>query len=136
VRLPENAYLDASRGDALDRYIERLDAHETTALFAGNNLVLRRILSLVRKHRVCVPEDLAIIGFDDFDTAELVQPGITVIRQPAPELGLRAAERLFYELRTDPRGLERMDLSLPVELIIRESCGCPYAENTRKEANQ
>jgi hypothetical protein len=33
ARLPENAYLDASRGDALERYIERLDAHETTALF-------------------------------------------------------------------------------------------------------
>ena len=51
ARLPENAYLDASRGDALERYIERLDAHETTALFAGNNLVLRRILSLVRKRK-------------------------------------------------------------------------------------
>jgi LacI family transcriptional regulator len=135
ARLPKNAYLDASRVDVLERYIERLDAHETTALFAGNNLVLRRILSLVRKHRVCIPEELAIIGFDDFDTAELVQPGITVIRQPTSDLGRRAAEQLFEELRAGSGKLEKRNITLPVEMIVRESCGCPYTDSNPRETD-
>jgi len=64
-----------------------------------------------------------LIGFDDFAFASLLKPRLTVVRQPAGELGRCAARTLFERLDSKEDSLKRSTL-LPTELIIRESCGC------------
>lgn len=95
-----------------------------TALFAANILTTLGALRAIEDLRLRIPEDVALIGFDDFELAHVLRPRFTLVRQPAAELGRRAAEMLFERLdgrdRPEPRRLV-----LPTELVVRESCGCP-----------
>ncbi len=98
-----------------------------TAFFMGNNLVMRHALHAFSKLRVNIPRDVAISGFDDFEMADIFKPGITVVQQPAQELGRVAAELLFARLAAKDVSAPGKRIVLPVEHIIRESCGCNQA---------
>lgn len=94
-----------------------------TALFSANNLLTRHVLHTLQSINMHPPSPVALVGFDDFDTADLLRPGITVVRQPNEQLGRDAAECLFARLRgasVTPVGANHV---LPVELIVRGSCG-------------
>jgi LacI family transcriptional regulator len=69
---------------------------------------------------------VAIIGFDDFEMEDIFNPPVTVVRQPSLELGRVAAELLFarFEQKDVSLSLSGQQIILPLELIIRESCGC------------
>jgi LacI family transcriptional regulator len=87
-----------------------------TALFTGNNLLTIGALHGLRSRG---RSDVAVVGFDDFEAADLVVPGVTVVRHDAADLGRLAADRLFARLdgdRSDPA--VKM---LPVHLITRGS---------------
>ena len=95
-----------------------------TALFAANILTALGALRATEHLGMRMPEDVALIGFDDFELAPVLSPRFTLVHQPAAELGRRAAEMLFDRL--DGRGHpEPCRLVLPTELVVRESCGCP-----------
>ena len=66
-----------------------------------------------------IPEDIAIIGFDDFEIAQYVEPALTTVRLPAYEMGQRATELLINHLKGDPAAEQR--IVLPTELILRQS---------------
>jgi DNA-binding LacI/PurR family transcriptional regulator len=68
-----------------------------------------------------VPNDIAVVGFDDVDYARLVGPPLTTMRQPCARIG-EAAAQLMYERLTDPN-LPTREISFECELIVRESCG-------------
>lgn len=89
-----------------------------TALFAGNNLIAAGVLRALRRRGDSLPR-VALVGFDDFDLADLVDPPVTVIAQDAEALGRRAAERLFARMSGDfgPPVSE----VLPTRLIVRGS---------------
>ena len=95
-----------------------------TALFAANILTALGALRAIEHLGLRIPEDIALIGFDDFELAPVLRPRFTLVRQPTAELGRRAAEMLFDRLdgQSPP---EPQRLVLPTELVIRESCGCP-----------
>jgi LacI family transcriptional regulator len=94
-----------------------------TALFAANILTALGALRAIEDLRLRIPEDVAVIGFDDFELAHVLRPRFTLVRQPAAELGRRAAEMLFDRL--EGRGCPKpRRLVLPTELVLRESCGC------------
>lgn len=92
------------------------------AVFAANDEMAYGAICEMRRHGRRVPEDIKVVGFDDFGLARVTSPGITTIRVPAEEIGRRAAAQLFDLLdgNQPPRG----GTTLPVELIVRESCGC------------
>src|ERR1035437_1309366 len=94
-----------------------------TALFCSNNLVTRHVLHALQSRKITLPEPIALVGFDDFETAELLQPGITVIRQPVELLGRTAAEALFSRLADGKGDSPPKRIVLPVELVVRGSCG-------------
>ncbi len=96
------------------------------ALFGGNNMTTRRILSALLRLRYRVPEDLALVGFDDLELGDLLHPALTVVRQPAEELGKTAGRILFAKLKKQVALREISQVVLPVELLVRHSCGCPY----------
>jgi LacI family transcriptional regulator len=95
-----------------------------TAFFCFNNLTTRYTLRALLDLGVRVPEEVALIGFDDFELAEVLHPTLTVVRQPVFEVGRVAASLLFDRLKLEEFPCEGSKVVLPVELIIRRSCGC------------
>ena len=96
-----------------------------TAIFSANNLLTRHVLQSLQALGIHPPKPVALVGFDDFDTACLLRPGITVVRQPSDVLGRTAAEVLFARLAEPKRRSAGKHKVLPVELIVRGSCGTP-----------
>ncbi|HEX3471575.1 MAG TPA: LacI family DNA-binding transcriptional regulator [Silvibacterium sp.] len=95
-----------------------------TAFFCSNNLTTRYALRALLDLGVRVPEEVALIGFDDFEFAEVLHPTLTVVRQPVYEVGRVAAGLLFDRLKRDEFPTAGNKVVLPVELILRRSCGC------------
>ena len=67
-----------------------------------------------------------LVGFDDLELGDLLHPALTVVRQPAEELGKTAGRVLFAKLKNQVALREVSETVLPVELLVRHSCGCPY----------
>ena len=97
------------------------------ALFCANNLLTRQVLHSLKNLTIQPPESVALIGFDDFETADLLRPGITVVRQPTEALTRQATEVLFSRIGTKPKQGKGRQIVLPVELIVRGSCGAECA---------
>ena len=95
-----------------------------SAFFCANNLTTRYALRALLDLGVRVPEEAALIGFDDFELAEILHPTLTVVRQPVYEVGRVAASLLFDRLQRDEFPKDGNKVVLPVELVIRRSCGC------------
>ena len=68
-----------------------------------------------------VPDDLALVGFDDLDQTTMIFPELTTVRQPCVEMGMRAAEILIDQLEHENEEPEHV--ILPTTLVIRASCG-------------
>jgi LacI family transcriptional regulator len=94
-----------------------------TAIFAVNNVASLAVVQALASLKLTAGTDIALIGFDDFQAARSLSPGLTVIRQPASEVG-RTAAGLLLERMENPGPSKRKKIVLPTELIIRESCGC------------
>jgi len=97
---------------------ERLDFD---AVFAGDDDAAVGVLQALRQAGRRVPEEIAVVGFDDQVFASTLTPTLTTVRAPTEEVGRKAAcllARLIRGERTEPR------LVLPTEMVIRESCGC------------
>lgn len=91
-----------------------------TALFAANNLMAVGALEAIHERRLKIPGEIALIGFDDLPWADALDPPLTVVRQPAYEVG-RAAVELLLKRLGDPKRPET-HLKLLPKLIIRGSC--------------
>jgi len=92
-----------------------------TAIFAGNNQLTLGVVSAVKERNLRIPDDMAVVGFDDAPWAELLASPLTTIRQPTYEMGRRAAELLFARM-AQPDRMPAL-ITLRPELIIRRSCG-------------
>ncbi len=95
-----------------------------TAVFMPNNVTTMLVLEALHELRVNIPDTLAVIGFDNFELAHMLRPPLTVIAQPINEMARRAAELLFERLEEGAAAGPPRRIDLPVELIIRKSCGC------------
>lgn len=97
-----------------------------TAFFCANNVVSCSTFHALSALHLNIPEQVAVVGFDDFETADILKPAMTVVRQPFEELGRKAAEMLFSRLDREsaPNREKAKRVVLPVELILRNSCGC------------
>lgn len=92
-----------------------------TAVFSTNNLMTLGCLEEMYEQNIRIPEDIAIIGFDDMPWSVALNPPLTAVKQPGYELGLNAAELLFKRQNNLDRNT--MNMVLNPELIIRKSCG-------------
>jgi len=102
-------------------------------LFSLNKVTTLRVLQALKVSGIKIPDAMAIIGFDDFSLAPLLSPPLTAIRQPAQVLGTQAAKLLFDHIE-NPDGNRHqgaVKMVLPVEFILRTSCGCTGGLNTR-----
>jgi LacI family transcriptional regulator len=94
-----------------------------TAIFCSNNLITRNALHSLSQLKVRIPESIAFVGFDDFETADILNPPVTVVRQPVTDLGRMGANILFSRILNGERSERGKQIVLPVELVVRQSCG-------------
>ena len=94
-----------------------------TALFSSNGLTTQLTLHALSELKVAVPKSIALVGFDDFESADLLTPAVTVVRQPTKEMGRIGANLLFTRLTSDDPEPTTKQVVLPVELVVRGSCG-------------
>lgn len=104
-----------------------------SAVFSLNNVTTLRVLQSIKEEGFTIPDSMALVGFDDFSLAPLLSPPLTAIRQPAQVLGRQAAKLLLERIENAADTLERTGIKivLPVELIIRMSCGCGAGSKKR-----
>ena len=91
-----------------------------TALFVCNGLMMAGALEAIAARGLKIPRQVAIVGFDELTLADVFNPPLTVVRQPAYEVGKCAAELLLKRIEDPKRPASSLKL-LP-ELIIRKSC--------------
>ena len=91
-----------------------------TALFVANNLMAVGAVEAIHRRKLKIPADVAIIGFDDLPWADALDPPLSVVRQPAYEVGRAAAELLLKRLTN--RNSPAAWLRLRPRLILRSSC--------------
>jgi LacI family transcriptional regulator len=100
-----------------------LDGIEFDAIFAGDDdsaIGAMRALKLAGR---LVPQDVAVVGFDDVPSARYLSPALTTVRAPIEQVGREAVRQLVRLMNGQPA--QALTL-LRTELVIRESCGCLY----------
>jgi LacI family transcriptional regulator len=107
------------------RFAERILSGDVAAdaLVCANDELALSVMARLQEGGKAVPDDIAVVGWDDVMTARYVHPGLTTVRQPVRELGEMAASRL-HELVTGASPRDGLQV-LSTELVLRASCGCP-----------
>ena len=95
---------------------------QPTAIVTSNNLMTIGTMRALREAQVEVPRDMALVGIDDFDWADLFNPRLTVMAQPLDEIGAKALNLLIKRIE-NPEG-RRQTIRLSPTLRVRNSCGC------------
>jgi GntR family transcriptional regulator of arabinose operon len=107
------------QADLADHFLLRDD--RPSAIFAVNDAVALELLRAAQRVGLRVPEDLALVGFDDLSFVAHLSPPLTTVAQPRMDLGLRAGHLLLN--RIEGHGGSPRRIELPTSLIVRESCG-------------
>ncbi len=93
---------------------------EATAIFAANDSLALGILRALSEHGRRIPEDVAVVGFDDIPEAAFMIPPLTTIRQDFQQVGQTAVEQVLAQLRgEEPHRPTR----IPPEIVVRASSG-------------
>jgi LacI family transcriptional regulator len=98
-----------------------LDHPPEAILFASDSLALGG-MEWIKERGLSVPEDIALVGYNDIPAASLVTPGLTTTAVPAARMGMLALQTL-RDLMDGKKPSQEIN-TIPTELIIRHSCGC------------
>lgn len=101
--------------------MKRLLSHRPDAVFAASDAMAFAAMRAIQEAGLCIPEDIAVVGFDDIPPAATSNPTLTTIRQPIQKTGSVAAEMLIE--RIEHPEMQPCRIILPTELVIRDSCG-------------
>lgn len=103
------------------------DANGPDALVCVNDDLALSTMKALQRAGVKLPDDIAIVGWDDVMTARYVSSGLTTVRQPLFQLGRIAATGLHERILGAPTAPGPR--ILPTELVLRSSCGCPETDD-------
>jgi len=106
-----------------EKALDVAEAERPTALLCANDLMAIGALEYCKSKGIRVPDDVSIVGFDDVPIAALVTPRLTTVRQPARDMGYRAAQLLF-DLLGDTDG-DTPHAEFPTTVEIRDSVAPP-----------
>ncbi len=108
--------------EAQKYYIELMTrADRPDAIFAANDFVALSLLRAAQTCSVRIPEEIALVGFDDLGFAAQLHPALTTVAQPFMDIGLRAGTLLISHITGQVVTPGRIEL--PTNLVVRESCG-------------
>jgi len=92
-----------------------------TAIFAANDLMALGAMAAIREASLSIPDDVALIGFDDIFAARVVTPQLSTINQFQQTLGRVATEMVLQRLNELPRDVPGRQREMPFELVLRQS---------------
>lgn len=96
----------------------RLECPEVTAIICNSDVIAFGVLSACKKMGIDVPREMSVVGYDNLEFAEYLEPPLTTLAIPAAEMGLRSAEAIIANLKN---GTEIKPLLLGTQLMIRQS---------------
>lgn len=96
----------------------RLESPQTTAVICNSDVIAFGVLSACKKLGINVPLEMSVVGYDNLEFAEYLDPPLTTLAIPASEMGLRSAEALISNLKN---GSEIKPVLLGTQLMIRQS---------------
>lgn len=105
-----------------------------SAIFGANNFMAVGALRALRRQGIRVPEDVALVSFDDVEIAAEIDPFLTVMAQPAYSMGTLAMNLLLERVERKFQGPPR-EVVLPPQLIVRRSCGAFLSPRPRSAAS-
>lgn len=103
--------------------MHRLLSGSPDAVFVQSDTMAVGATRALRQAGLRIPEDIALVGFDDLPLASLMEPPLTTIRQPVHLMGFMAVDILLGGLEDPAQARGARQLIFPTELVIRESCG-------------
>jgi len=105
-----------------------------TAIFVANNVMVMGTYQVLKENNVRIPEEMAIVGFDDPEWASLMEPSLTTIGQPSHSMGTMACQVLLQRIRKNERKrLQDEEIVLRPKLIIRKSCGAKIFDSVSQK---
>jgi DNA-binding LacI/PurR family transcriptional regulator len=93
-----------------------------TAIFSASDVLAFGVMQAIKERGLRIPEDIALVGYNDLDIASLAEPALTTVAAPMHELGATAMFML-HRLISGKR-VEERQITLPTNLVIRGTCGC------------
>lgn len=123
-----DGYFDENSGCEAMRWL-LARPNPPTAVFITNDVMAIGAMRAIRGAGMKVPDDIAIFGGDDIPMARCVQPPLSTIRQGMEAMGMAACEQLFLQM--DGKA-HKKSILMPLELVIRESCGATRRSRIRK----
>ncbi|HEY7413800.1 MAG TPA: LacI family DNA-binding transcriptional regulator [Ktedonobacteraceae bacterium] len=136
-----NAFMPESGQAAADRLFALPPQKRPTAIFAASDGIAYGVIAAAEQRGVHIPEDIALIGFDDLPSSSLIRPALTTMKQPFHEIGRKGIELLVSLIQTQdttlspdhPRGKEQskerkendtpLHIQLETQLVVRATCG-------------
>jgi LacI family transcriptional regulator len=94
---------------------------QPSAVFVASDVVAIGAKAAIREHGLDIPQDMALVGFDDVPLAQYLDPPLTTVRLPALELASKASELLIQIIQGSPPDVKQV--LLDSQLIVRQSCG-------------
>jgi LacI family transcriptional regulator len=92
-----------------------------SAVFVASDVVAFGVMAAIRERQLIIPDDIAVVGFDDVPFARFVNPPLTTVHLPAADLARRSSEILFKLIRREQPAKKRV--LLDTHLVVRGSCG-------------
>jgi LacI family transcriptional regulator len=120
VEIADSSWSPDSAAAAMTRLLAL--AEPPTAVVASGDTLAMGAIAACRAAGLRVPDDIALVAFDDPVFGALIDPPLTALRRSDYELGRGAAQLLLEGLNG---GVATQAVRLPVELVVRRSCGCP-----------
>jgi DNA-binding LacI/PurR family transcriptional regulator len=114
-----NGWLTEEGGMKAAEQLLRQDP-QLTAIFALNDKMALGAIKKLNELGFRVPQNIAVVGFDDIPQASFSIPGLTTVHQPLYEIGKQSCERLIELIH---RKVRRVQEVVPVYFVVRESCG-------------
>ena len=102
-----------------------------TAIFSANDLMALGAIRAIQDAGAKVPNDIAVVGYDNRDFAKIVRPRLTTVSMPVYEMGRAAAELLLKQI-TDGRE-DRDEIKIKGQLFVRDTCGADESHRTKEE---
>ncbi len=100
-----------------------------TALYVANDTMAFGAINVIQQQGLRVPEDIAVVSYDNSEFSRILHPTLTTVSLPAYEMGVRAAELLWLKLQGQE--VDEQEVKICGRLYIRESCGAAEAQRTQ-----
>ncbi|MCB0188980.1 MAG: LacI family DNA-binding transcriptional regulator [Caldilineaceae bacterium] len=100
-----------------------------TAIYVANDTMAFGAIHAIQQQGLRVPDDIAIVSYDNSEFSRILHPTLTTVSLPAYEMGLHAAELLWRKLQGE--AVDEQEVKICGRLYIRESCGAAEAQRTQ-----